>query len=63
MLHQGTVGGVTYSPTSTPVVVETGGDNGLRLRAWTGDAGEVDDPGVTGDAAGPTGTRGVDSSV
>lgn len=63
MLHRGTVGGVTYSPTPTPVVVETGGDNGLRLRAWTGDAGEVDDPDVPGDAAGPTGTGGVDSPV
>ncbi|WP_306059261.1 CocE/NonD family hydrolase [Natronococcus wangiae] len=34
VLHQGTTGDRTYSPTPAPVVVETGGDNGLALQAW-----------------------------
>lgn len=37
VLHQGTVSGRTYSPTPTPVVVETGGDGSFSLRAWNTD--------------------------
>ncbi|PSQ18142.1 hypothetical protein BRC99_00190 [Halobacteriales archaeon QS_7_69_60] len=55
VLHQGTVGGRTYSPTPTPVTVETGGDNGLFLRGWGGD--------LPAPEAVPTGTREVDASA
>ena len=54
VLHQGTVSGRTYSPTPTPITVETGGDNGLFLRAWGGGLPVPQDL---------VGTREVDSSV
>ncbi len=37
VISQGTAAGRVESPTPTPVVVETGGDNGLVLRAWGAD--------------------------
>ena len=37
VLSQGTAAGRVESPTPTPVEVETGGDNGLTLRAWGAD--------------------------
>jgi hypothetical protein len=43
------------SPTPTPVLVETGGDNGLFLRGWGDD--------LPAPEAVPTGTREVDASV
>ncbi|QLD85252.1 CocE/NonD family hydrolase [Natronomonas halophila] len=55
VLHQGFVSGRTYSPTPTPVQVETGGENTLVVNAWGG-----------GFAAAPqalSGTRTVDSTA
>lgn len=57
VLHQGTVSGRTYSPTPTPVEVETGADNALDLRAWGGDVGDSGADDVL------TGTRDVGSSI
>jgi putative CocE/NonD family hydrolase len=55
VLSQGTAAGRVESPTPTPVLVETGGDNGLFLRGWGGD--------LPAPEAVPTGTREVDASA
>lgn len=56
VLNQGTVSGRMESPTPTPVLVETGGDAAIRLKAWGDDFGA----GVTPIASG---TRSSDASA
>ncbi len=55
VLHQGQVSGRTYSPTPTPVAVETGADNGLFARTWGADLPTPDGT--------LSGSRAVDSTV
>jgi putative CocE/NonD family hydrolase len=55
VLHQGTVGGRTYSPTPTPVEVQTGGENTLVVNAWGGGLSEAPEA--------LAGNRTVDSSA
>ena len=55
VLSQGTAAGRVESPTPTPVLVETGGDNGLVLRGWGG--------GLPGPEGVLSGTREVDASA